>query len=307
MLFLATSLTYFLASAFLDPRSDYLKLRPIPPESSIDASLTYAGVNDKTPIMERYGHWLHQIITQWNWGYSPQGEPINHQLWGRAWVSFQLVMPATILTVALGVGLGVYTAIRKYKAADRTWNVISSFFLIVPTFVLALLIVLAYLQIDQHTGEHHPLSVVGLDTSSPLAYVQSLALPVISLTLATYAGYHFTQRTYLLDEINADYVRTARAKGLTKNVAIRRHALRPSLIPTAFSVALNVALAVTGAVFIESIFAIQGAGLYFLSTLQQNDINGAVGVAFLGGLFTCVGLTLADVTIAMIDPRIRIS
>ncbi len=306
MLFIATSGVYFLASAFLDPRSNYLQMRPVPPKSSIDASLTFAGVNDETPLIQRYWSWLEKIVLHWNWGYTPQGEAINSEVWHRGWVSLQLVLPATIITALLGVAVGVYTAIRKYKAADRTWNVVSVFFLVTPTFVLALLLALAYLQTQQKMGVHF-LYVTGWGGPGVVNYLKHAALPVLSLVLAGYAGYHFTQRTYLLDTLNADYVRTARAKGLRKNVAIRRHALRPSLIPTAFNIALNVALAVTGAVFIEQIFSIRGAGLYFIQTINQNDINGAVAVAFLGGVATCIGLTLADVLIAMLDPRIRIS
>ncbi len=305
MLFIATSGVYFLASSFLDPRSNYLKLRPIPPKSSIDASLNFANVNDEVPMVERYWTWLKDIVLHWNWGYTPQGEAINSEVWHRGFVSLQLVLPATILTAVLGIAIGVYTAIRKYKAADRVWNVVSVFFLVTPTFVLALLLALLYLQVQQKIGAHF-LYVTDWGGPGVVNYLKHAALPVLSLTLAGYAGYHFTQRTYLLDTLNADYVRTARAKGLRKNVAIRKHALRPSLIPTAFNVALNVALAVTGAVFIEQIFSIRGAGLYFIQTINQNDINGAVAVAFLGGVATCIGLTLADVVIAMLDPRIRI-
>ncbi len=305
MLFIATSLVYFLASWFLDPRSQYLAMRPVPPAASINKSLTYAGVNDQTPLLERYWHWLQNIVLHWNWGYSPKGEPVNSEVWHRAWVSFQLVVPATVLAIILGVGLGVYTAIRKYKAADRAWSTVSSFFLVIPTFVLALLVVLLYLYLHTEYGLKG-LYVTGFG-EGVLGRIQHLALPTIVLLLVGYVNYHFTQRTYLLDTLNEEYVRTARAKGLRKNVAIRRHALRPSLIPTAFGVALNIALMVTGALFVEQIFAIHGAGLYFIDTLTKNDINGSVAVAFLGGAATCAGLTLADVFIAMVDPRIRIS
>lgn len=306
MLFVATSITYFLASMFLDPRSNYLALRPQPPEESIDRSLDYANVNPDTPLLERYGTWLKGLVLHLDFGRSPQGEPINDQLWHRALISLELVTLATLLAIVIGIAVGVASAIRKYSLYDRTTNAISVFFLVTPRFVLALLVALLYLNFQEATGLN-PLYVTGPIQGGFLEYLRYIALPTVTLTLAGYVTYHLTQRTYLLDTINDDYVRTARAKGLRKNVAIRRHALRTSLIPTTMSVALSLALMVTGAVFVEQIYAINGAGLYFIDTLSQNDINGAVGVAFLGGVATCVGLLLADIATAMLDPRIRIS
>src|SRR5699024_1121891 len=115
MLFIAMTLVYFVASWFLNPRSNYLSMRPVPPESAIDASLSYANINDKVPIIVRYWHWLQDVVLHWNWGYSPQGEAINNQLWERAWVSLQVAGPPVIFAIVLGVALGVYTAIRQYR------------------------------------------------------------------------------------------------------------------------------------------------------------------------------------------------
>lgn len=306
MLFVATSITYFLASWFLDPRSNYLALRPQPSETSINSSLNYANINDQTPIFERYGAWVKGIVLHFDFGKSPQGEPINDQLWHRALISLELVAIASLLAVVIGIAIGVASAIRKYSAFDRTANAVSVFFLVTPRFVLALLIALLYLNFHEAT-DLNPLYVAGPIQGGFFEYLRYIALPTLTLTLAGYVTYHLTQRTYLLDTINDDYVRTARAKGLRKNVAIRRHALRTSLIPTALSVALSLALMVTGAVFVENIYSINGAGQYFIDTLSKNDINGTVGVAFLGGVATCVGLLLADFAIALLDPRIRIS
>jgi len=306
MLFIAMTLVYFVASWFLNPRSNYLSMRPAPPEAAIDSSLDYANINDKVPIISRYWHWLQDVVLHWDWGFSPQGEGINNQLWERAWVSLQVVGPPVVFAILIGVALGVYTAIRQYRAADRAWSVVSAFFWVMPNFIAALLVVLGYLWFHAKT-DMQLFYVTGAGGSDPITYLQHLALPWLALTLAVYGTYHFTQRSYLLETLNADYVRTARAKGLPKNVAIRRHALRPSLIPTAFQVAFVLVSLVTGAILVEFIFAIQGAGSYFLETISDNDINGTVGVAFLAAVTTCAGLLLADIVVAMIDPRVRLS
>jgi peptide/nickel transport system permease protein len=306
MLFAATTLAYFLASSFLNPRSNYVQMRPQPPEASIDASLDLANVNDKVPVTERYGKWLRQVVLHWNWGLSPRGEDVNSAVARRAIVSAKLVLVSTLLAVLIGVSIGVASAIRQYRLFDRVSNAVSMFFLVCPTFVLALLIVLGGIRFNDAIGSRW-FYVTGLGEGGFVAYLQHVALPTLTLTLVGYVGYHLTQRTYLLDTMNADYVRTARAKGVPKGLAIRRHALRTSLIPTAMGVVWSLTSVVTGAVFVETIFAIDGAGKYFIDALTRNDINGSVAIAALGGCSTCAGLLLADIVVALLDPRIRIS
>jgi peptide/nickel transport system permease protein len=306
MLFAATTLAYFLASSFLNPRSNYVQMRPQPPEASIDTSLDFANVNDKVPVVARYGRWLGQVALHWNWGLSPQGQSVNGAVAHRAFVSAKLVTLSTVLAVLLGVSIGVAAAIRQYRLFDRVSNAVSVFFLICPTFVLALLLVLGGIRFNEAVGARW-FFVTGLGDGGFLDYLQHVALPTLTLTLIGYVGYHLTQRTYLLDTMNADYVRTARAKGVPKNVAIRRHALRTSLIPTAIGVVWSLTAVITGSVFVETIFAIDGAGKYFVDALTKNDINGSVAIAAMGGLTTCVGLLLADIVVALLDPRIRVS
>jgi peptide/nickel transport system permease protein len=306
MLFAATTLAYFLASSFLNPRTNYLQMRPRPPEASIDVSLNLANVNDKVPVIERYFIWLEKVALHWDWGLSPQGESVNAAIAYRAVVSAKLVLISTVLSVLMGVSLGVASAIRQYRLFDRVSNAVSAFFLVCPTFVLGLVVVLAGIRFNDAVGARW-FYVTGLGDGGLIDYLQHVALPTLVLTLVGYVGYHLTQRTYLLDTMNADYVRTARAKGVPKGVAIRRHALRTSLIPTAMGVVWSLTSVITGAVFTETIFAIDGAGKYFIDALTRNDINGSVAIAAMGGLTTCAGLLLADIVVALLDPRIRIS
>jgi peptide/nickel transport system permease protein len=137
--------------------------------------------------------------------------------------------------------------------------------------------------------------------------VRHLILPTISLTVISYAGYHLLQRALLLDNINTDYVRLARAKGLTRQSAIRRHGLRTSLIPVATSVAFAIPTLFTGAVITETIFAWQGMGQYLTQTIGKNDIHGAVAVAAFGALMTAIGAIFADIAVVALDPRVRVS
>ncbi|MCI1833142.1 MAG: ABC transporter permease [Bifidobacterium sp.] len=313
MLFVAISMTYFLASAFMDPRSNYMSRHPHPPIASINLSLTNANINDQTPIMLRYWRWLTAIVTRWDWGLAPDQSSVGAAIGSRIGASVQLVTLATILSIVIGVSIGVYTAIRQYKWQDRTLNMLATFFLVIPPAVLGLFVVLAGIQFNSSIG-NRVFFVTGLhsyDGSNPmlwlLDFLQHIILPTIVITLPGAVSYHLTQRTYLLDTMNADYVRTARAKGLTLNQAIRKHALRTSLIPTTVNVAFSIASVFTGAVITETVFAINGLGHYFVTTITNNDINGSVCIAAFGGVCTLVGALLADILAAWLDPRIRLN
>lgn len=313
MLFVAVSMTYFLASAFMNPRSNYMSRQPHPPIASINRSLDLANINDQTPVITRYFRWLGGVVTRWDWGLSPEQAPVAPQIASRIGSSVQLVTCATVLGIIFGVSVGVYTAIRQYKWQDRVLNSVATFLLVIPAAVFGLLVVLVAINLNKSFGTR-VFYVTGLHSyqgNNPLMYfldfLQHLILPTIVMTVPGMVGYHLTQRTYLLDTMNADYVRTARAKGLPLNLAIRRHALRTSLIPTAVDVAFSIAGVFTGAVITETVFAINGLGSYFVQTIMQNDINGSVAVAAFGGTCTLVGALLADIFSAWLDPRIRLS
>lgn len=125
MIVLATNLTYFLASSFLDPRANYLAQLPPPPDYVIDNNLDRYNLNSNEPILSRWWDWITGIATQWNWGTSPEGVLVNDEVSFRIWVSAQLVLGATIISTVLGIALGVFTASRQYRASDRIWQQIS--------------------------------------------------------------------------------------------------------------------------------------------------------------------------------------
>lgn len=313
MIFVATSLTFFLASAFMSPRSNFESKTPRPPQESIEASLDKVNLNDKTPIIQRYQKWLGDILTKWDWGQSPSGDSVSREIASRIGASVELMALATILSIVIGVSLGVYTAQRQYQWQDRFWSGLASVFMVIPTVVLAILVVFFAIEINQATGLHifYVTGLSSYDGSNVFAqlidFLQHIFLPTVVLTIISAVGYHLSQRTYLLDEMHADYVRTARAKGLTRRQAIRKHALRASLIPTSVSVAFSIASIFTGAVMTEKVFAIHGLGEYFINCINTNDIHGAVAVAAFSGACTLVGALLADLFAAALDPRIKMS
>ena len=263
--------------------------------------------------MERYQKWLGDILTKFDWGKTPQGGSVNQEMSGRIGASVKLMLFPTVLSIAIGVSLGVYTAQRQYQWQDRFWSGVASVFLVIPTVVLAILVVFFAIEINSAAGARI-FYVTGLQSYTGgnvflefLDFLQHMILPTIVLTIISAVGYHLNQRTYLLDEMHADYVRTARAKGLTRKQAIRKHALRASLIPTSVNVAFSIAGIFTGAVMTEKIFAIHGLGEYFINSINGNNIHGAVAVAAFSGVCTLAGALLADLFAAALDPRIKMS
>jgi peptide/nickel transport system permease protein len=313
MVGLATNLTFFLASWFLDPRANYLQLRPPRTPAQIDQALAQYDLDPRIPLLERWWHWVGDIVLHWNWGYSPVGEAVNDQIGFRIGVSAQLVLLSTILSTVIGIGLAVYTAARQYGFADRFTQVLSVVALNIPVPVAGLVVVLVAIAVNRSLGET-VLFVAGAQSPTVTGFwplvldrLRHLALPTIALTALNYAGYHLLQRALLLDTVDADYVRMARAKGLTRTAAIRRHGLRTSLIPVATSIAFTVPALFTGAVLTETIFGWEGMGRYFVTTLSKNDVHGAVAVAAFGALMTAVGAILADLAVAALDPRVRVA
>jgi len=313
MIVVATNVTYLLAWSFLDPRSNYVGRKPPLSPEQIQNLLRPRNLDAGVPLLDRWWTWFTGIILRWDWGVSPTGGSVNEQVAYRMWISAELVLGATIIMTLLGIWIGVYTASRQYKLGDRVWQGISIVTMNVNIIVAGLAVVILAINFNNWVGTR-VFFVTGSSSEGVTGFfpvlidaLQHLILPTIALVVIGYAQYHFLQRTLLLDNISADYVRTARAKGLTKQQAIRRHALRTSLIPVATQVAFSIPGIFTGAILTETIFAWQGMGRYFLTTITGNDIHGVVAVAAFGAVLTAIGALLADIAVVVLDPRVRVS
>ncbi|MCL1840205.1 MAG: ABC transporter permease [Propionibacteriaceae bacterium] len=312
-IFFAVNLTYFVASGFLNPASNYAGRFPPVQPAQIQQILKPYNLSTDDPLLLRWWRWLTGIILHWNWGYSPTGDFVNGQIGYRAGISAQLMLIATILAFAIGIALGLYQASHQYKVGDRIWQVVSIIGLNTSIIVVALVVVFAAIQLNQAMG-FRVFYVTGAASPGISGFlpvladkVQHLILPTICLIFITFPSYAMLQRSLLLDNISADYVRTARAKGLRLPVAIRRHALRTSMIPVMVSLAFSIPGIFTGAVLTESIFAWNGMGNYLVSTIGNNDINGATAVAAFAALMTAIGAVLSDIFVVWLDPRVRVS
>jgi peptide/nickel transport system permease protein len=310
LVFIATSLAYILASVSLHPKSNYLGRNPRPSDSVINSALDNINANPNTPILDRYGHWLDDLV-HGDLGTEVQGGSVNSDVGRRLWVSGQLLVIGTIVGGLAGVAVGAWSAVRQYKFTDHFFTVSSFIILSVPVFVLAILLQLLAVQINkwvghrvlQYSGQFDPHVTGTLDVF--INRLDHLILPTLVLVLTGAAFLSRYQRNAMLDVLASDYVRTARAKGLRRRTALTKHALRTALIPAVTIFVYTFALIFVGATFTEEIFGWHGMGELFVTSIQSNDINATTAVTLFVAILVLVAGLLQDFVVALLDPRVR--
>lgn len=310
LLTLATFLTFALTSVTFHPLDNLLQRNPRPPQSVIDAKAHDLGL-DKS-LLPRYANWVSGAV-HGDFGKTVTGQPVSEELGRRVWTSLRLVAIGSILGSIIGVIIGAWGAIRQYRLSDRTVTVLALLILSAPTFVIANLLILGALgvnevlgfQLFQYTGETSPYAAGGWHGF--VDRLQHLVLPTTTLALGAIAGYSRYQRNAMLDVLGQDFIRTARAKGLTRRQALFKHGLRTALIPMATLFAYGVAGLVTGAVFVEKIFGWHGMGEWMVQGINGQDANIVAAFTLFSGTTILIGGLLSDVVYAALDPRVRVS
>lgn len=311
LLFVAVSFTYVLAATQLNPRALFQARQPPIPEEVIEAQLLRYNLSETVPLYERYWIWLTGIF-RGDWGYSPLGASVAEEVSNRMWVSLRLVLIGTLAGILIGVLVGAWTATRQYRVSDRAVTALSLLVVSTPAFVIAHVSQIWATAINNATGLRifEFIGEYGEVGDYPLAglvdRLQHLFLPTLVLTVLGAASMSRIQRNLMLDSLGADYVRTARAKGLPQSKAVMKHALRTALIPTGTYVAFSVATMFTGATFTERIFSFPGMGQYGVDTIGNRDVHGVVAVTAFAGVCVLVGAVLSDIMVAILDPRVRL-
>ncbi|MFC9974942.1 ABC transporter permease [Spirillospora sp. NPDC127200] len=311
---LAASLSYLLAAAVLHPRANFEDRVPRPPDAAVDAELSRLNLNDETPLAERYRTWAAGVL-RGDFGRTWQGEPVSPELRRRSWASLRLLLIGSVAGCALGVLLGAYAAVRRSGAADRIITLGSYLLLSVPVFVLAVLLQSAAQKVNDATGvqvfewlgETGPGASEG--TFGALGglgdRVRHLLLPTATIALAQLALYCRYQRSMMLDVLNADFVRTARAKGLRHRSALLRHGLRTALIPMTTYFAYTFGLLLLGGVFVEKIFGWHGLGEWLVDSVARGDVHVVAAVNCFAALAVLLAGLFSDVLYGTLDPRVR--
>ncbi len=311
LLGLASFLTFALTSVMFHPLDSLRERNPRPTDTVINAKA--AELNLDKPIPIRYTDWVAGAV-RGDFGTTVAGQPVSDELWRRIGVSLRLVIIGSIVGTLLGVVAGAWGAIRQYRLSDRVITTLALLILSTPTFVIANLLILAALrgnsilgvQVFEYTGETSS-DAVGGAWSQFVDRLQHLVLPTLTLALGAIAAFSRYQRNAMLDVLGQDFIRTARAKGLTRRQALFKHGLRTALIPMATLFAYGVGGLFTGAVFVEKIFGWHGIGEWFVQGITTQDTNIVVAITVFTGAMVLLAGLLSDVLYAALDPRVRFS
>jgi peptide/nickel transport system permease protein len=311
LLVLASFLAFCLASVTFRPLDTYTLRHPPPPKELTDRKAHDLGLDKPIPI--RYAKWV-AGVAHGDFGTTVTGHPVSGELWHRIGISLRLVVTGSVLGTIVGIMLGAWGAIRQYRLSDRIITVLSLITLSIPSFVLAGLLILAALRVNNfagvrlflYTGETSPIPPGG-PWDQLVDRVQHLVLPTLTLALMAMAGFSRYQRNAMLDVLGEDFIRTARAKGLTRRRALFKHGLRTALIPLATLFAYGVSGLVVGAVFVEKIFGWHGMGEWVVQGISTQDTNVVAAITLFSGLAILLAGLLSDIFYAVLDPRVRVT
>lgn len=253
------------------------------------------------PVPLQYLRWLGNLL-RGDLGLSyTQFRPVSTIIMEQFPNTVKLVTVAMVLTLVIAVITGTFSALRQYSIFDHVVSTLSFFGLAMPVFWFGLMLQLLF---AVKLGWLPSADMVPLHAGVG-EYVKHLILPSATLAIGTVAGWSRYVRSSMLDVINQDYIRTARAKGLAERRVIQAHALRNALIPFVTVVALDIPFYFTGAVVTESIFSWPGMGRLFFDSLRARDYPVLMGLLVFSAALIVLFNIVADVLYGVLDPRIK--
>jgi peptide/nickel transport system permease protein len=254
------------------------------------------------PIYVQYIEWIGSIVLRGDFGRSYwTRQPIWDEFARRFPVTLELAVLTILVSVVIGILVGIVSAVRQDSAADYVGRVFSILALSVPYFGLAVLVVVLPSILFKWTPVWTYVSL----TSDPLANLKIMVVPALIFGVTRAGPIMRIMRSALLDVLRQDYIRTAWSKGLSERAIVLRHALKNALIPVITLVGLQMPLYIGGSVIMEAIFRLPGVGLFFFEALTRLDYPVVQSVNLIIAALV-VGLNLAiDLAYAFLDPRIR--
>ena len=310
LLLLSSVIVYALVHLAGDPLRDLEGRNPPVPAAVLDARRHQLYLDHSLPA--QYWHWLSGIL-RGDFGASVKGIDISADLSTRLAVTLRMVALAMLMAVVLAMIVGVLSAVKQYSGIDYTTTLLGFVALSMPVFWLAALLK-EFLAIKLNVALGHTVvytigdrtpGVTGSFLSRLGNQAGHLVLPTLALAAVSYAAWSRYQRSSMLDVLDSDYIRLARAKGLSRRRVLVRHALRCALIPITTVVALDVGAILGGAVITERVFAWHGMGEMLLSAVNDQDVNRLLAWLMVSAVIVVLFNLVADLLYAYLDPRIR--
>lgn len=264
------------------------------------------GLDQPVPVqLWRYLVKLSQFDLGWSYVYE---QPVSTVLASRAWVTLLLMLGALSSAFVVGVALGAYAARRAYSAADNIISTLGLVFYAMPSFFLALLLVLVF------SVKLNWLPVGGIRDIGAfytgwrlwLDIATHLVMPTLALSLIYLAFYMRLMRTSVLEVMDLDFVRTARAKGAGGSRLMFHHIMRNAMLPVITLLGLQISTVLGGSVVVETIFSLPGLGQLAYSSVIKRDLNTLMGIILLCSIIVIVVNILTDLVYAWLDPRIEL-
>jgi peptide/nickel transport system permease protein len=270
----------------------------------------------KAPVTKQYWYWLSHFARGKLGNSFVTGHAVTKDIRAGLGNTIQLIWWGVLLSGILAVLVGVYSAVRQYSILDYVFTGLSFIGLSMPPFWFGLIAIDLFsfkLKNSLHM-KNPPLFSLGLHGShapgffaGAFDYGRHLALPVLTLTIQIVASWSRYQRSSMLDVMSADYIRTARAKGLPRRKVIFKHGLRNALIPLVTVMAIDIGALFGGLIVTEQIFSIHGMGILFITALQNGDTQVLLAWLMVTAVMIILFNLLADVIYGILDPRIRLS
>ena len=269
----------------------------------------------RAPVAKQYTFWLSHFV-RGDMGTSfTSNRPVSTSISDAFKNTIQLIFWAVLISALMAVLVGVYSAVRQYSVLDYTFTGLSFVGLSMPPFWFGLIAIdVGAFRLQKWLGMHRaPLFSIGLHGHHAAGFIagandysRHLILPVLTLTVQIIAAWSRYQRSAMLDVLSSDYMRTAKAKGLSRWKVIFKHGLRNALTPLVTVMAIDIGALFGGLIVTEQIFSIPGMGKLFVDALENGDTQVLLPWLMISAVFIIAFNLLADVMYGVLDPRVRL-
>lgn len=311
VMFLIYVLMYNMPMGFIETKARELASRPGASKSYSEwlADLNAQYGMDKG-IVQGYFTWLKSAVRgewgeSWSWTV-----PVTQKFHDTVWYSFALGLVSFILEILIAIPFGIAAARKQYSFTDYFTTVVSMICISMPTFFLATIlkyvfsVKLGWFELTGMQGRNYQYLS---DFGKFLDVAKHFVLPAITITIISIGGLMRYTRTNMLEVLNADYIRTARAKGVPEKVVINKHAFRNTLIPLITTLGGSLPSLFSGALITETLFGIRGIGYASYYSMTQADIPFTMFYLAFISILTLLGNLISDLLYAVVDPRVRLS